>query len=64
MWGAFKTNTSRCKNDNGFLLESIYAENIADKSHIRFLKYILVVNKHTSNVAVLSETGSYPLIFQ
>ena len=61
--GSFKTSTSRCKKDNDFLLESIYAENIADNSHIRFLKYILGVNKHTSNIAVLSETGRYPLFF-
>ena len=44
-----------------FLLESIYAENIADMSHISFLKYILGVNKNASNLAVLSETGRYPL---
>ena len=43
--------------------QSIHAENIGDKSHIRFLKYILGVNKHTSNIAVLSETGRYRLFF-
>ena len=61
IWGIFKTNTARCKKNDDFLLESIYAENIADKSHIRFLKYILGVNKNASNLAVLSETGRYPL---
>ena len=33
--------------------------NIADKSQIKYLKYILGVNKHTSNPAILSETGRF-----
>ena len=40
IWGTFRTNTSRCKKDNEFLFKSIYTENIADKSHLMFLKYI------------------------
>ena len=46
-----------------FLFEEIYRNNIADKSQIRYLKYVLGVNKHTSNLAVLSETGRFPMYF-
>ena len=63
IWGAFKTNTSTCKNSSCFLFEEIYRNNIADKSQIRYLKYVLGVNKHTSNLAVLSETGRFPMYF-
>ena len=34
---------------------------IADKSQIKYFKYILGVNKHTSKLAVLSETGRFPM---
>ena len=45
-----------------YLIE-IYRNNIADKSQRKYLKYILGVNKHTSNLAVLSETGRFPMCF-
>jgi len=34
-----------------------------DKMHIKFIKYLLGVNKKTSNLAVLSETGRFPVYF-
>ena len=36
---------------------------MADKSQIRDLKYILGVNKYSSTLAVLSETGRFPMYF-
>ena len=36
---------------------------MADKSQIRYLKYILQVNKYSSNLAVLSETGRFAMYF-
>ena len=30
---------------------------------MKYLKYILGLNKHTSNLAVLSETGRFPMYF-
>ena len=59
----FKTNSSACKTDDKFAFQNIYKNNIADKAHIRYLKYILGVNKYSSNFAVLSETGRYPMFF-
>ena len=63
IWGVFKTNSAACKKDSLFSLENIYKNNIADKSQINYLKYILGVNKHSSNLAVLSETGRFPMYF-
>ena len=41
----------------------IYKNNIADRSQLNYLKYILGVNNNTSNLAVLSETGRFPMYF-
>ena len=43
------------KNPSCFIYEEIYKNNIAYKSQIKYLKYILGVNKHASNLVVLLE---------
>ena len=63
IWGSFKTNSSACKKSSCFIFEEIYRCNIADKSQMKYLKYVLGVNKHTSNIGVLSETGRFPMYF-
>ena len=63
IWGAFKTNSKACKKDDTFLFPSIYKNSLADKSQVSFLKYTLGVNKYSSNLAVLSETGRLPMHF-
>ena len=63
IWGTFKTNIAACKKSSCFAFEEIYRNNIADKSQIKYLKYILGVNKHSSNLAVMSETGRFPMYF-
>ena len=63
IWGTFKANSAACKKSSCFAFEEIYRNNIADKSQIKYLKYILGVNKHFSNLAVLSETGRFQMIF-
>ena len=57
IWGIFRTNSAACKKNSAFLFEVIYKNTITDKSQIRYLKYILGINKHSSNLAVLSENG-------
>ena len=37
--------------------------NIADKSQNKYLKFILRVNKYSSNIAVMSETGRFLMYF-
>ena len=44
-------------------MQQIYINDCIDKSHFRYLKYILGVNKKFTNLAVLSELGRYPLYF-
>ncbi|MEW8546081.1 MAG: hypothetical protein AB2693_21380, partial [Candidatus Thiodiazotropha sp.] len=63
IWGVFKTQSAACRKDSVFSFENIYKNNVSDKSQIRYLKYILGVNKYTSNLAVLSETGRFPMYF-
>ena len=63
IWGVFKTNSKACKKDESFLFPSIYKNSFADKSHVSFLKYTLGVNKYSSNLAALSETGRLPMYF-
>ena len=63
IWGVFKTNSKACKKDESFLFPSIYKTSFADKSHVSFLKYTLGVNKYSSNLAALSETGRLPMYF-
>ena len=41
IWGIFRTNSAACKKNSAFLFEEIYKNTIADKSQIRYLKYIL-----------------------
>ena len=63
VWGMFKTNSAACKKTNDYLFELIYINDYLDKSHFRYLKYILGVNKKASNLAVLSEVARFPLYF-
>jgi hypothetical protein len=34
-----------------------------EQSHVKILKYILGVNRKTTNIAVMSELGRYPIYF-
>ena len=57
----FKTNSKVCKRDETFLFQSIYNNSLADKLQVSFLKYILGVNRYSSNLVVYSETGRLPM---
>ena len=61
----FKTNTKACKNEENLLFPFIYKNSMTDQSQLSFLKYmyILGVNKYSSNLAVMSETGRLPMYF-
>ena len=63
IWGVFKTNSAACKRADNNPFNDLFLYDHADKLHFRFLKYILGVNRKSSNIAVLSETGRYPLYF-
>ena len=63
MGGGFITNTKACKKEASFLFPFIYKNSMTDKSQLSFLKYILGVNKYSSNLAVMSVTGRLPRYF-
>jgi hypothetical protein len=43
--------------------KNIYQNNVADKINLTFCKFILGVNIKSSNIAVLSELGRFPIYF-
>ena len=63
IWGMFATNSAACKKIDQYLFEKVFENDISEKSQMKFMKYILGVNKKSSNIAVMSELGRYPLYF-
>ena len=61
--GMSKTSSAACRKENEYLLQQIDINDFIDKSHFKYLKYILGVNKKSTNLAILSELGRYPLYF-
>ena len=61
--GMFKTSSAACRKENEYLLQQTCINEFIDKSHFKYLKYILGVNKKSTKLAVLSELGRYPLYF-
>lgn len=59
----FKTSSAACQKESEYLLQHIYMNDFLDKSNLRYMKYILGVNKKSSNLAVLGELGRFPLYF-
>ena len=55
IWGMFSTTSVACKKNNNYILEKVYSKDISEKSHTKFMKYILWVNRKASNFAVMSE---------
>ena len=60
--GMFNPFTMKCKKENPFL-DNIYSGSLCEKIHLKFCKLILGVHKRTTNIAVLSELGRFPLYF-
>ena len=63
IWGMLKTNSAACKEAAINISEKIYQNNVADKINLKFCKFTLGVNSKSSNIAVLSELGRFPLYF-
>ena len=60
IWGTININSCVVKKDD-YILEHSFRNLYCDKLHMKSLKYILGVHKHSVNDAVLGETGRYPL---
>ena len=61
--GMFKSDSAACKKDNDYFFEKVYCNDFIEKAHMKFMKYYLGVNTKSSNLAVLSEYGRFPLYF-
>ena len=62
IWGSFNPYTAKFRNGS-VTLDKIYTNLIGEKMHIKFCKFILGVHSKTTNFAVLSELGRFPLHF-
>ena len=63
IWGMFSVDSSSCRKTSDYCLEKIFSNGHTEQSHMKFLKYILGVNRKTANIAVMSELGRYPIYF-
>ena len=62
IWGTFNPLSSKFRNGIDSF-EHIYSKLIAEKLHLKFCKFILGTHSKTTNFAVLSELGRFPLTF-
>jgi hypothetical protein len=62
IWGTFNSNTARFRNGT-VSPDRIYSNLTGEKLHNKFCKFILGVHKKTTNFAVLSELGRFPLYY-
>jgi hypothetical protein len=48
-------------NNNSHFISNLYSRNPLEKLNISMYKYVLGVNKRTTNLAIYGELGRYPL---
>lgn len=58
-WGSLTLSAKQSRSD----LFEIFKDWEMEKLNIKFCKYILGVNKRSTNIAILSELGRYPMYF-
>ena len=61
IWGTINTASAKVKKDPFSLLNTLY-DMPCEKLHIRFPKYLLAVNRKTTNAAVMGELGRFPIM--
>jgi hypothetical protein len=62
IWGYFNPFTSRFRNGN-IPIDQIFSNLHCEKLHLKFCKFLLGVHKKSTNFAVQSELGRFPLHF-
>jgi len=60
IWGYFNTLTARFRNES-IPLDTVYSKIECEKLHIKFSKRVLGVHQKSTNFAVLSELGRFPI---
>ena len=63
LWGMFSVDSSSCRKKSDYCFEFFFSTSHTEQSHLKMLKYILGVNRKTTNIAVMSEPGRYPIFF-
>lgn len=64
IWGTFNTFSAKFRHGmQNLSFDQIYCKQKAELLHQKFCKYILGVHKKSTNFAVLSELGRFPLHF-
>jgi hypothetical protein len=64
IWGTFNTFSAKFRHGKqNLFFDQIYCKQNAELLHQKFCKYILGVHKKSTNFAVLSELGKFPLHF-
>ena len=58
----FSVDSSSCRKKSDYCFE-IFSTSHTEQSHVKYLTYILGVNRKTTNIAVMSELGRYPIYF-
>ena len=58
----FSVDSSSCRKKSDYCFE-IFSTSHTEQSHVKNLKYILGVNRKTTNIAVMFELGRYPIYF-
>ena len=61
IWGTINTASAKVKQDSFSLFNTMY-DMPCVKLHIRFLKYLLAVNRKTTNATVMGELGRFPIM--
>ena len=57
IWGMFSVDSFSCRKKNDYRFEKFFSTSHTEQSHVNILKYILGVNRKTTNIAVMSELG-------
>lgn len=63
IWGSFNCKSSKFRKEDNILLDHIYSNTTCEKLHTKECKFLLGVHKKSTNFAVLSELGRFPLHF-
>lgn len=63
VWGSFNCLSPKFRSRDVIPLDRIYLNSMSERLHLKFCKYILGVNRKTTNFAVLSELGRFPMHF-
>ena len=61
--GMFSVDSSSCREKSDYCFEICFSTSQTEQSHVKNLKYFLGVNRKTTNIAVMSELGRYPIYF-